>query len=181
MREQEIVAKTANTDNANAIHNEATLQVLNLVAATDQQNKIPNGSNNLTKPSAKGYAHISWPKQLTKRNTHYSATDSPVNETPFASDELATFDEFESISRQNNSKPYSQNLVKKQSELRSTPPKKRRRQIDPTTCERDYSSDEVEFMNALDEYKRSSGRMFPTCSEILEVLKNLGYGKKEKL
>ena len=53
----------------------------------------------------------------------------------------------------------------------------RRRQIDPTTCERDYSNDEVEFMNALDEYKRTSGRMFPTCSEVLEVLKDLGYCK----
>jgi hypothetical protein len=53
----------------------------------------------------------------------------------------------------------------------------RRRQIDPTTCERDYSDDEVEFMNALDEYKRKSGRMFPTCSEILEVLVALGYRK----
>jgi hypothetical protein len=51
----------------------------------------------------------------------------------------------------------------------------RRRQIDPTTCERDYTNDEVEFMHALDAYKRSSGRMFPTCSEILEVLKGLGY------
>ncbi len=30
----------------------------------------------------------------------------------------------------------------------------RRRQIDPTTCERDYSDDEVEFMHALDQYKR---------------------------
>jgi hypothetical protein len=51
----------------------------------------------------------------------------------------------------------------------------RRRQIDPTTCERDYSSDEIEFMQALDAYKRASGRMFPTCSEILEVIRNLGY------
>jgi hypothetical protein len=55
----------------------------------------------------------------------------------------------------------------------------RRRQIDPTTCERDYSDQEVEFMRALDEYKRTSGRMFPTCSEILEVLRNLGYVKLE--
>ena len=54
----------------------------------------------------------------------------------------------------------------------------RRRQIDPTTCERDYSNDEVEFMNALDEYKRASGRMFPTCSEVLEVVRNLGYEKR---
>jgi hypothetical protein len=53
----------------------------------------------------------------------------------------------------------------------------RRRQIDPTTCERDYTGDEVEFMHALDAYKRSSGRMFPTCSEVLEVLKGLGYQK----
>ena len=51
----------------------------------------------------------------------------------------------------------------------------RRRQIDPTTCERDYSDHEIEFMQALEAYKRSSGRMFPTCSEILEVLRNLGY------
>lgn len=53
----------------------------------------------------------------------------------------------------------------------------RRRQIDPTTCERDYTEQEVEFMNALDAYKRQSGRMFPTCSEVLEVLRSLGYVK----
>ncbi len=53
----------------------------------------------------------------------------------------------------------------------------RRRQIDPTTCERDYTQDEIEFMQALDAYKRANGRMFPTCSEILEVVRNLGYVK----
>ena len=61
------------------------------------------------------------------------------------------------------------------------PPKRRkvqrRRQIDPTTCERDYTDDEIQFMHALDAYKRSSGRMFPTCSEILEVVRGLGYEK----
>ncbi|MFO0901495.1 MAG: hypothetical protein U0939_00765 [Pirellulales bacterium] len=56
----------------------------------------------------------------------------------------------------------------------------RRRQIDPTTCERDYSSDELEFMQALDAYKRSSGRMFPTCSEILEVIRSLGYMRPDQ-
>ena len=54
----------------------------------------------------------------------------------------------------------------------------RRRQIDPTTCERDYTEQEVEFMHALDRYKRTSGRMFPTCSEVLEVLRSLGYEKR---
>jgi hypothetical protein len=54
----------------------------------------------------------------------------------------------------------------------------RRRQIDPTTCERDYTVDEIEFMNAIEQYKRTSGRMFPTCSEVLEVLQKLGYEKR---
>ena len=54
----------------------------------------------------------------------------------------------------------------------------RRRQIDPTTCERDYTIAEIEFMNAIEEYKRANGRMFPTCSEVLEVLQKLGYEKR---
>lgn len=53
----------------------------------------------------------------------------------------------------------------------------RRRQIDPTTCERDYSGNEIEFMRAMDDYKRKSGRPFPTWSEVLEVLLSLGYRK----
>lgn len=51
----------------------------------------------------------------------------------------------------------------------------RRRQIDPTTCERDYTADEIEFMRAMDEYKRKSGRQFPTWSEVLEVIRGMGY------
>lgn len=53
----------------------------------------------------------------------------------------------------------------------------RRRHIDPTTCERDYNNDEVEFMTAMDDYKRRSGRQFPTWSEVLEVMRSLGYRK----
>ncbi|MFK7779430.1 MAG: hypothetical protein QM501_15100 [Gimesia sp.] len=53
----------------------------------------------------------------------------------------------------------------------------RRRQIDPTTCERDYSEPEVDFMKAMDEYKRKSGRQFPTWSEVLEVIHSMGYRK----
>ncbi|GAA5510604.1 hypothetical protein [Novipirellula caenicola] len=53
----------------------------------------------------------------------------------------------------------------------------RRRHIDPTTCERDYSEQEIEFMQAMDDYKRTAGRMFPTCSEVLEVIRALGYVK----
>lgn len=53
----------------------------------------------------------------------------------------------------------------------------RRRQIDPTTCERDYTEDEVNFMKAMDDYKRLNRRPFPTWSEVLEVLHALGYRK----
>ena len=47
----------------------------------------------------------------------------------------------------------------------------RRRLIDPTTCERDYTDDETEFMKAMDRYKRENRRPFPTWSEVLEVLR----------
>ena len=53
----------------------------------------------------------------------------------------------------------------------------RRRQIDPTTCERDYGDAQVEFMTAMDLYKRRAGRQFPTWSEVLEVIESLGYRK----
>jgi hypothetical protein len=53
----------------------------------------------------------------------------------------------------------------------------RRRMVDPTTCERDYTAEEIEFMNAMDRYRREAHRPFPTWSEVLEVLKSLGYRK----
>jgi len=53
----------------------------------------------------------------------------------------------------------------------------RRRQVDPTTCERDYSDEEIVFMKAMDQYKRDNRRPFPTWSEVLEVLYSLGYRK----
>ncbi len=53
----------------------------------------------------------------------------------------------------------------------------RRRQVDPTTCEKDYSDEEIIFMKAMDLYKRANRRPFPTWSEVLEVLRSLGYAK----
>ncbi len=40
------------------------------------------------------------------------------------------------------------------------------------------AEDEREFLEAMREYKRRSGRLFPTWSEILEVLRSLGYEKR---
>lgn len=53
----------------------------------------------------------------------------------------------------------------------------RRRFVDPATCDREYSEAELEFMRAMQDYKQRSGRMFPTWSEVLEVLRALGYEK----
>jgi hypothetical protein len=51
----------------------------------------------------------------------------------------------------------------------------RRRQVDPTTCEKEYTDDEIAFMKAMEQYKRANRRPFPTWSEVLEVIRALGY------
>ena len=53
--------------------------------------------------------------------------------------------------------------------------KDRRRRIDPTTFEKQYTDDEMEFMNAMQRYKESSGKSFPTYREVLKVVVGLGY------
>jgi hypothetical protein len=53
----------------------------------------------------------------------------------------------------------------------------RRRLLEPTTGGRGVAPAECEFMAAMQAYKQSSGRMFPTWSEVLEVLRGLGYQK----
>ena len=98
------------------------------------------------------------------------ASTKSRNSNKKASSKSAKTDEKEvTIDRRRNDDNESKPKVERRQKVQ------RRRQIDPTTCERDYSVQEVEFMNALDEYKRTSGRMFPTCSEVLEVIRNLGY------
>lgn len=98
--------------------------------------------------------HIGVPKPPAKRNT-------------FAATELVSLETYAALKDRQQQGTAATNGAAT----------KRRRQIDPTTCERDYSNAEVEFMNALDDYKRLSGRLFPTCSEILEVIRGLGYAK----
>jgi hypothetical protein len=41
----------------------------------------------------------------------------------------------------------------------------------------DYTDDEVEFIKAMDQYKRDQKRPFPTWQEVLSVLTALGYRK----
>lgn len=57
--------------------------------------------------------------------------------------------------------------------------KERRRRIDPTTFEKQYTDDELEFMNAMQRYKVQTGKSFPTHGEVLMIARQLGYRKEE--
>lgn len=41
----------------------------------------------------------------------------------------------------------------------------------------DYTADEIEFIKAMEAYKRRTKRKFPTFTEVLAVAKSLGYRK----
>ncbi len=53
--------------------------------------------------------------------------------------------------------------------------KERRKRIDPTTFEKQYTEEELEFMTAMQRFKERSGKPFPTYREVLKVAVSLGY------
>jgi hypothetical protein len=53
--------------------------------------------------------------------------------------------------------------------------KERRKRIDPTTFEKQYTGDELEFMNAMQRFKERTGKAFPTYAEVIKVAVSLGY------
>lgn len=54
----------------------------------------------------------------------------------------------------------------------------RRRTDDRKAAEEGQMSDEqFEFLMAIDEYKKKNARPFPTWTEVLELIKALGYRK----
>jgi hypothetical protein len=55
--------------------------------------------------------------------------------------------------------------------------KERRRRIDPTTFEKQYTDDELEFMNAMQRFKVQSCKSFPSHGDVLRVAMSLGYRK----
>jgi hypothetical protein len=56
--------------------------------------------------------------------------------------------------------------------------RERRKRIDPTTFEKQYTDDELEFMNAIQRFKERTGKSFPTYGEVLKVAISLGYLKE---
>lgn len=59
--------------------------------------------------------------------------------------------------------------------------KERRRRIDPTTFEKQYTLEELEFMNAMQQFKVRSGKTFPSFGEVLDVARSLGYEKSRSV
>jgi hypothetical protein len=53
--------------------------------------------------------------------------------------------------------------------------KERRKRIDPTTFEKQYSYDEIEFMTAMQKFKERTTNPFPSHREVLDVAYKLGY------
>jgi len=54
-----------------------------------------------------------------------------------------------------------------------------RRRTDERKCaeEGEMTDEQFEFIMAVDQYKRANRRPFPTWTEVLEVIKALGYRK----
>ncbi len=53
----------------------------------------------------------------------------------------------------------------------------RRKRVDPTTFERQYSDEELDFMNAMQAFKQRTGKSFPSYAEVLAVARAQGYLK----
>lgn len=54
-------------------------------------------------------------------------------------------------------------------------------EVEKAVRQADEASREVlEFLQAVDKYKRKTNKSFPTWSEILTILKSLGYKKVEE-
>ena len=57
------------------------------------------------------------------------------------------------------------------------PAKKKKRRRRPERNAAHYDADTVEFIKAVDSYRRRFDKAFPNWSEVLDILKSLGYSK----
>lgn len=59
--------------------------------------------------------------------------------------------------------------------------KDRRKRIDPTTFEKQYTPAEIEFMTAMQRFKVQTGKAFPSHAEVLGVARSLGYRRSNDI
>jgi hypothetical protein len=85
--------------------------------------------------------------------------------------------------RRKNKEPWQgedrrQNVVDRRLGLdRRRGPGKRLSEERKSAEEGQMSEEQFEFLMAIDEYKKANGRPFPTWTEVLEVIRALGYRK----
>ena len=73
------------------------------------------------------------------------------------------------------SRPRTSRLLDRTATRSAAQKKERRRRIDPTTFEKQYTDDELEFMNAMQRFKELSGKTFPSYADVIRVAVSLGY------
>jgi len=69
--------------------------------------------------------------------------------------------------------------AKKSSKKAGTKSRSRKSRAKTPTNPDSMSDDVIEFITAVDDYKRKNQRPFPSWSEILEVVKALGYQRQD--
>lgn len=132
----------------------------------DNARPFPTWSEVLEVVNALGYRKVS----------ERSALPGPPPPAPASArpEDAATVDRRGGADRRKRQIPVA--IERRKGDRREERPE-RRRQVDPTTCERDYTDDEIEFMRSMDQYKRDNRRPFPTWDEVLAVIQSLGYRK----
>ncbi|MDD5326926.1 MAG: hypothetical protein PHY02_03815 [Phycisphaerae bacterium] len=80
--------------------------------------------------------------------------------------------------KQQSDEERRQNVVDRRLGLdRHRGPGKRRSDDRKAAEEGQMSDEQFEFLMAIDEYRKKNTRPFPTWTEVLEVIKSLGYRK----
>ncbi len=84
----------------------------------------------------------------------------------------------ENVTERRSGRERRQNLLDRRLQLDRRRGPGRRRTDDRRNAEEGQMSDEqFEFLMAIDLYKRQNARPFPTWTEVLEIIKALGYRK----
>jgi hypothetical protein len=114
----------------------------------------------------------------TPRGASHDATagPAPTSEPPAASDRRARSDRRGGPDRRQKAVPVP--LERRAGQDRRTTPDRRATDPGKTAGGYDLDADTLEFIHAINRFKAESGRPFPTWSEVLSILRTLGYEKR---
>lgn len=99
------------------------------------------------------------------------STGTPSGDDAPAADRRSTSDRRKGEDRRKRDVPVA--VDRRKGDRRKGPRRKR------SMNQYDLEADTLEFINAINRFKESSGRPFPTWSEVLGILRDLGYEKRD--